>query len=43
MKLANFASQFFDTLGSYEDMVMVWEYAPCIYVRTKAIANPKNL
>jgi hypothetical protein len=31
MKLTKLVSQFLDTLGSHENMVMVRKYAPCIY------------
>ena len=39
MKLTKFASQFLDTLGFYENVVMVRKYAPGIYSRTELIAN----
>ena len=42
MKLTKFLAQFLDTLGFYENVVMVGKYAPCINPRTKFFANPKN-
>jgi hypothetical protein len=43
MILTNCVSQFSDSLGFYEYMVVIRKYAPRIYARTKVIANPENL
>ena len=43
MKLTKFLSQFPNTLGFYENVVMVRKYAPRVYARTELFANLKNV